>query len=167
MTITEKNKYQKKKPRNKAAYALMAFLTVLLLANIYIRVATPRVNLYEEGRRALGIHHPSLYTLPEGTYTILGEFSTEFGSTSHITFSAIERKYFNLLVTDAGGDQFIIAARVQDRELQALEEGRSVELKGLGAQLIPELADMMYISLGDTIVDITGYCIYDNRIKAI
>ena len=130
-------------------------------------MATPRVNLYEEGRRALGIHHPSLYTLPEGTYTVLGEFSTEFGSTSHITFSAIERKYFNLLVTDASGDQFIIAARVQDSELQALEEGRSVELKGLGAQLIPELADMMYGSLGDTMVDITGYCIYDNGIKDI
>lgn len=142
----------------------MAFLTVLLLANIYIRVATYRLNLYEEGRRTLGTHAHTLYTLPEGTYTILGEFAREYGSSSLITFSAIERKYFILLITDAGGDQFIIAARVQDRELQALEEGRSVELKGLGTYLTSEKADMMYRSLGDTTVDIIGYCIYDNGI---
>ena len=165
--MKEKNKYQEKKPRNKAAYALMAFLTVLLLANIYIRVATYRLNLYEEGRRTLGTHAHTLYTLPEGTYAVLGEFAMEYGSTSVITFSAIERRYFSLLVTDADGDQFIIAARVQDRELRALEEGRSVELKGLGGQLTPEKADMMNRSLGDTIVDITGYCIYDNGIKDI
>ena len=143
-------------------YVFLVFLIVLLGANIYIRVAIYRVNLFEEGKSSLGIHAHTQYTLPEGTYTVLGKFAGEYGSTSHITFSAIERKYFSVLVTDAHGEQFVMAARVQGRELSALEEGRTVELKGLGSELAPEKEALMRESLADMAADISGYCIYDN-----
>lgn len=163
MFVTENRIPRKENRRGVVFYVLLVFLIVLLGANIYIRVSINRVNLYEEGKRSLGIHAHTLYTLPEGSYTVLGSFAEEYGSTSYITFSAFERKYFSLLVTDACEEQFIMAARVQGRDLSALEEGRAVELKGLGSKLTSEKAALMYESLTDMAVDITDYCLYDNE----
>ena len=81
---------KEEKRKSPAVYAFLAFMAALLIANICIRVAIPRVNLYEEGRGSLEAYPRAVYTLPKGTYEVLGSFGSEAGSASHIPFKTWE-----------------------------------------------------------------------------
>ena len=160
---TDKSKPEKK--RSMAAYVLPAFLILLLAANILIRVATPRVNLYEEGKDAITSYGKAIYVLPEGSYEVLGSFADEAGSTSHIPMYTWERQYFSILVTDASGEKFVMAARVQGREMHALSTGRPVELKGMVSSLSDEKAAKLQESMPYAARTLVYCCLNDNGNK--
>ena len=153
---------KEEKRKSPAVYVFLAFMAALLIANICIRVAIPRVNLYEEGKNSLEAYPRAVYTLPEGTYEVLGSFGSEAGSASHIPFKTWERRYYCILVSDSAGQQYVMAARVQGRELQALEAGTAVELKGLVSGLSEERAKAMHDAALNASAEMVDRCINDN-----
>ena len=144
-------------------FVLCAFLLLLLLANIWIRVSVRKVNIAAEGEAALQISGSVRYTLPAGSYVVEEPIGKSSGSSSAIPYMTWDRVCFNVKVRDRSGKQFYMAVRVQGKELKALQEGIAVELKGLGSRLDDEMAERQRNAVYEPSIPVYPVCLNDNN----
>lgn len=112
--------------------AIIFCLFLLVIFTIAAMVSWPmgkNVDIREEGKEAFGELRGRWFSLEADTYEVIGEFA-EFTTHHSVFFYPIKYYYFNVLVTDEQGHQFIMAVRV-GKKTETLREGKNVGLYGM------------------------------------
>lgn len=116
--------------------AMIFFLLLLVIFILAAIVSWPvgkKVAIQEEGKAAFSELRDRWFSLEADSYEVIGEFA-EF-TTHHSTFFyPIKYYYFNVLVTDRQGQQFIMAVRT-GKKTEVLREGKTIGLYGMISQL--------------------------------
>ena len=147
---------------NKLIALVFCFLIfVLFLFASYINLPRNKaINIYKNGISSFYELNDKWYCLEAEHYKVLDEFG-DFVTVDSTFLSSVKYYYFNVLVTDSGGEQFIMGVRT-DKKTEQLRNGNSVDLYGMISPLNEEIATVQLEKLNDNHIPTFSLSLNDN-----
>lgn len=147
---------------SKLVVLIFCFLIfVLFIFAAYINLPRNKaVNICENSVSSFNNLKDKWFRLDAEDYTVLDEFG-EFVTVDSTFLYTVKYYYFNVLVTDAAGEQFIMAVRT-DKKTEQLRKGNSVDLYGMVSHLDEETEMAQLEHLYDNNVQTLSVSLNDN-----
>lgn len=147
---------------NKLIAIVFCFLIfVLFLFVSYINLPRNKaINIYKNGISSFSELNDKWYCLEAENYEVLDEFG-EFVTVDSTFLYSVKYYYFNVLVTDSKGEQFIMGVRT-DKKTEQLRKGNSVDLYGMVSPLDEEIGREQLEKLEDDHMPTLSLSLNDN-----
>lgn len=158
---------QNKNTEQNQGYLTGAIIFCVIILIIFVLGATMNIptssptDIASLGVNSFNNHNlGKYYYLYPDDYTVLCNFD-EFVTTDSTYMLTKIYYYFNVLVTDNSGEQFIMAVRTDDKT-EYLKSGTRVTLCGMVSDLEDDVKDKQLKYVNESTIDVIPKCLNDN-----